>query len=122
MLDPPFNRVIRMNRDEIKQRIFPIWFSAEIPPCHVAVTMPVLMRVVDDMEVRNYPHGMILMPPDSGKMSAIFPRNAPNPEFLALILEKSGYTETELLSFERELIADEYHINYPGMQNIKFVI
>ena len=108
-----------MNRNDIKTRIFPVWFDNTIPS-HVAVSMPVMVRVIDDPEIRNYPSGIIVLPPDTGIMRLLFPRNSPDPDFLAIALEKTGYTEAELLAFNRTVEGDAHYINYPGLENIPF--
>lgn len=108
-----------MNRNDIKARIFPVWFDNTIPS-HVAVTMPVMVRVIDDPEIRDYPSGIIVLPPDSGIMRLLFPRNSPDPEFLAIALEKTEYTEAELLAFESSVEGDAHYINSPGIENIPF--
>lgn len=108
-----------MNRQEIKNRIFPVWFDNAIP-AHVAVTMPLMVRVIDDPEIRDYPSAVIIIPPDLGLMRLVFPRSAPDPDFLATALEKTGYTEAELLAFECSVEADAHYINAPGIENIPF--
>ncbi len=108
-----------MNRNDIKMRILPVWFS-NVATTHVAVTMPVMTHLVNDHEIQNYPSGIVVLPPESGLMRFLFPRNSPDPELLSIVLEKTGYTETELLGFERSLDGDAYYINYPGIKNIPF--
>ena len=108
-----------MNRNDIKAKIFSAWFDDK-PPAHVAVTLPVMLRVIDDPEIRNYPEGIITIPRDSGIMRFLFPRNVPNPDFLALALEKTGYSESELLAFTSVVEADAHYINAPGIENIPF--
>jgi hypothetical protein len=53
-------------------------------------------------------------------MRLLFPRNSPDPDFLAIALEKTGYTEAELLAFNSSVEGDAHYINYPGLENIPF--